>query len=115
MTDNRLPARWPTHAGWTEAGIARATAEVAAATGFVAGVELQRRFLYDRDKTYRVRIEGTLTALPFAFIGSVPSRALLHGLSLREYALVAAVLGTFIAVDRALWRAGLRRYQSASS
>jgi hypothetical protein len=64
MTDNRLPARWPTHAGWTETDLARATAEVAAATGFVAGVELQRRFLYDRNKTYRVRIEGTLNGTP---------------------------------------------------
>lgn len=56
-----------------------------------------------------------LTALPFALIGSVPSRALLQGLSLGEYALVAGVLGTFVGLDVLLWRAGLRRYQSASS
>lgn len=56
-----------------------------------------------------------LTALPFALIGSVPSRALLHGLSFREYLSVAGVLCAFILLDRFLWRAGLRRYQSASS
>ena len=56
-----------------------------------------------------------LTALPFAFIGSVPARALLHGLELHEYALVFGVLGAFLSMDVLLWRAGIRRYQSASS
>lgn len=56
-----------------------------------------------------------LTALPFAFIGSVPARALLHGLRYREYALIAGVLCVFFAGDVVLWRKGLRRYQSASS
>jgi ABC-2 type transport system permease protein len=56
-----------------------------------------------------------LTALPFAFIGSVPARALLHGLEAWEYALLVAVLVGFTAMNTYLWRAGLRRYQSASS
>lgn len=56
-----------------------------------------------------------MTGLPFAFIGSVPARALLHGLSGSEYVLIAVVLLAFYLVDRFLWRAGLRRYQSASS
>ena len=56
-----------------------------------------------------------LTALPFAFIGSIPSRALLHGLQTWEYVLVAVVLTTFTALNTVLWRMGLRRYQSASS
>ncbi len=56
-----------------------------------------------------------LTALPFAFIGSVPARALLHGLRWDEYVLIAVVLTAFFFVNRALWRRGLRRYQSASS
>lgn len=56
-----------------------------------------------------------LTALPFAFIGSVPARALLHGLQTWEYALVASVLVGFTCFNTLLWRAGLRRYQSASS
>lgn len=56
-----------------------------------------------------------LTALPFAFIGSVPARALLHGLSPREYLLVFGVLSTFLAFNTWAWRAGLKRYQSASS
>jgi ABC-2 type transport system permease protein len=56
-----------------------------------------------------------LSLLPFAFIGSVPARALLHGLEPREYLLIFLVLGSFAALDALLWRAGLRRYQSASS
>jgi ABC-2 type transport system permease protein len=56
-----------------------------------------------------------LSFLPFAFIGSVPARALLHGLTPREYGWVALVLGSFLAADITLWRRGLRRYQSASS
>lgn len=56
-----------------------------------------------------------LTALPFAFIGSVPARALLHGLSWREYLILGAVLSAFLLMNSILWRAGLRRYQSASS
>jgi len=55
------------------------------------------------------------TVLPFAFIGSVPARALLHGLSLDEYALVFGVFTFFFLVDRHLWIKGLKRYQSASS
>lgn len=56
-----------------------------------------------------------LTGLPFAFIGSVPARALLHGLATWEYYLIAGVLSTFFVADALLWRMGLRRYQSASS
>lgn len=56
-----------------------------------------------------------LTFLPFAFIGSVPARALLKGLAPWEYGLIAGVLSCFFVVDALLWRAGLRRYQSASS
>ncbi|MBI2711252.1 MAG: ABC-2 family transporter protein [Bdellovibrio sp.] len=63
-------------------------------------------------KTIRYLI---LTALPFAFIGSVPTRALLHGLSLQEYESLAAVLLIFLGLNAVLWKMGLRRYQSASS
>jgi ABC-2 type transport system permease protein len=56
-----------------------------------------------------------LTALPFAFISSVPTRALLHGLHPKEYLNVAAVLLAFWGADTVLWRFGLKRYQSASS
>ncbi|MFN7685387.1 MAG: ABC transporter permease [Oligoflexia bacterium] len=56
-----------------------------------------------------------LSALPFAFIGSIPARALLEGLTLNESLLVAGVLTSFWILNAALWRAGLRRYQSASS
>lgn len=66
--------------------------------------------LYPRVIRYMI-----LTALPFAFIGSVPARALLKGLEFWEYGLIAVVLGTFVVLDTFLWRAGLRRYQSASS
>jgi ABC-2 type transport system permease protein len=56
-----------------------------------------------------------MTALPFAFIGSIPARAVLHGLSNGEYALIATVLVSFFALDTVLWKKGLVRYQSASS
>ncbi len=56
-----------------------------------------------------------LTAFPFAFIGSVPARALLHGLEPREYTLIATVLTSFFILDAFLWKRGLKRYQSVSS
>jgi len=56
-----------------------------------------------------------LSFLPFAFIGSVPTRALLHGLSLREYAWIVVILFSFFIADSVLWKKGLARYQSASS
>lgn len=56
-----------------------------------------------------------LTFLPFAFVGSVPARAVLFGLSTKEYVIVATVLAGFYALNRTLWTRGLKRYQSASS
>ncbi len=56
-----------------------------------------------------------LTALPFAFISSIPARALLHGLKWTEYANVAGVLIAFFILNAILWQTGLKRYQSASS
>ena len=56
-----------------------------------------------------------LTALPFAFIGSVPARALLHGLQAWEYLALVLVLLGFFTLNTILWRKGLKRYQSASS
>ncbi len=56
-----------------------------------------------------------MTLLPFAFIGSVPARALLYGLESSESLHLLLVLGGFLLVNRFLWRQGLKRYQSASS
>lgn len=56
-----------------------------------------------------------LTLLPFAFIGSVPARALLYGLETWEYVCVFGVLTFFFSLNTFLWRQGLKRYQSASS
>lgn len=56
-----------------------------------------------------------LTALPFAFIGSIPTRAVLHGLEPIEICSILAVLTFFFVMNRLLWKAGLRRYQSVSS
>ena len=56
-----------------------------------------------------------LTALPFAFISSIPARALLHGLHWTEYANVVGVLVAFTVLNAILWQMGLQRYQSASS
>jgi ABC-2 type transport system permease protein len=68
------------------------------------------------DTIYPKFVRYTLmTFLPFAFIGSVPARALLEGLTWTEYAQLATVLTGFFLFNAAAWRAGLRRYQSASS
>ena len=56
-----------------------------------------------------------LTFLPFAFIGSVPARSMIHGLPAREYFGIIAILIGFFLVNRWLWKRGLMRYQSASS
>lgn len=56
-----------------------------------------------------------LTALPFAFIGSIPARALLKGLEPWEYGLIFGVLSCFTVLNTYLWKQGLKRYQSASS
>ena len=56
-----------------------------------------------------------LTVLPFAFIGSVPARALLGQLPIWGYAGVFTILSLFFVADVALWRRGILRYQSASS
>lgn len=56
-----------------------------------------------------------LTALPFAFIGSVPARAVLIGLTWKEIAGVFGVIVAFGVFDLFWWKRGLKRYQSASS
>jgi ABC-2 type transport system permease protein len=56
-----------------------------------------------------------LTVLPFAFIGSVPARALLYGLDLQEYLRIILVLVSFFFLNSFLWKKALIRYQSASS
>jgi len=56
-----------------------------------------------------------LTLLPFAFVASVPARALLYGLSPLEYFWMVVVLGSFFLIGRIVWFKGLRRYSSASS
>lgn len=56
-----------------------------------------------------------LTVLPFGLIGSLPARALLSGLSGAEWIGLLSVWLIFVATNNALWKAGLRRYTSASS
>jgi len=56
-----------------------------------------------------------LTVLPFAFIASIPARAMLQGLTLGEYLSCGIVLTAFALIDYSLWHRGLRRYSSASS
>ncbi len=68
------------------------------------------------DSIFPVAIRySILTFLPFAFIGSVPTRALLYGLEWKEMATIVFVLAVFFAGNSWLWRRGLKRYQSASS
>lgn len=90
---------------WTERGFALARLYY---TFFTIGTK--------PDVIYPAMIRYTiLTFFPFAFIGSVPARALTQGLQGWEYFWVAFVLVIFFLVNKALWRRGLRRYQSASS
>jgi ABC-2 type transport system permease protein len=58
---------------------------------------------------------SVLTVLPFAFIGSIPAQALTRGIGGYEWVWIISALGGFALFDAWLWRAGLRRYQSASS
>ena len=55
------------------------------------------------------------TALPFAFLGSIPAEVLMGRGNLNTYLLVVAVLAGYALLVNSLWKAGLRRYQSASS
>ena len=55
------------------------------------------------------------TAIPFAFIGSIPAQALMGRLPLSDYFLVAAVLAIYVWFCALFWKKGLKRYQSASS
>ena len=55
------------------------------------------------------------SALPFAFMGSIPSRALTGRANTSDYFLVAGVLAVYVFVAVRLWKKGLQRYQSASS
>ena len=56
-----------------------------------------------------------LTIIPFGFIGSVPARAILQGLTPGEYFRVFGVLVALALVNMRLWKRGMLRYQSASS
>jgi ABC-2 type transport system permease protein len=68
------------------------------------------------DAIYPKAVRYTImTILPFAFIGSVPARAMMEGLSLGETLLVFGVLVGFWFFNRFMWNRGLMRYQSASS
>ena len=55
------------------------------------------------------------TALPFAFLGSVPAETLMGRSPPGIYLLVIGVLAAYSILIAELWKAGLRRYQSASS
>ncbi|MCM0604635.1 MAG: ABC-2 family transporter protein [Xanthomonadaceae bacterium] len=68
------------------------------------------------DVIYPAIVRYTLmTFLPFAFVASVPARALILGLEMKEYAGIATVLLGFLLFNRWAWKSGLKRYQSASS
>ncbi len=55
------------------------------------------------------------TALPFAFMGSIPAQSLMGKLPLSDYFLVVGVLGIYAWCCVLFWKKGLKRYQSASS
>ena len=66
--------------------------------------------LYPKAVRYLIK-----TALPFAFMGSVPAEVLTGRASVEMYGLVFVVLGLYAGLVRFLWGRGLKRYQSASS
>lgn len=55
------------------------------------------------------------TALPFAFIGSIPAQALLGLAKPTDYLLMFLSLSAYAFLSVVLWKKGLKRYQSASS
>lgn len=68
------------------------------------------------DGLYPVAVRMLIkTALPFAFMGSIPARVLTHRGSWTDYVLVISVLIAYSGFVVFLWKRGLRRYQSASS
>ena len=68
------------------------------------------------DGLYPVAVRYLIkTALPFAFLGSIPAIVLTHRGNGSEYALVFGVLAFYVLFLRFIWKLGLRKYQSASS
>ena len=55
------------------------------------------------------------TALPFAFMGSIPAQSLMGKLPASDYFLVVVVLLIYAWFCAIFWKKGLKRYQSASS
>jgi len=65
---------------------------------------------------YGGRLRLVLTyVVPVAFVSTRPARALAHGASFRTLAAAVAVATGAVAVALGVWRAGLRRYTSATS
>jgi ABC-2 type transport system permease protein len=65
---------------------------------------------------YRQPFRFALTyVLPVAFIATIPARALIHGLPPLLLVVSSAIGAAAIGVVLAVWRAGLRRYTSATS
>lgn len=56
-----------------------------------------------------------MTALPFAFIASVPAQTILKGVDTQALTAMGIVFVVLWGLDWYLWRKGLRRYVSASS
>ncbi|MEO5927855.1 MAG: hypothetical protein ABIO72_03995 [Patescibacteria group bacterium] len=56
---NQIVEKTPTHKGLTAGKIAEIIKAISAETGIVVKQEVQRRFLYDPDKTWRVHLEVT--------------------------------------------------------
>lgn len=61
---NAIIEKGATHVGLSKEDVDRIEREVSSETGFAADGEVQRRFIYDPDKTWRVRIRGTFEGKP---------------------------------------------------
>lgn len=61
---NRIVEKYPSHSGFTSEELGEAICHICAETGFKVCNEVQRRFIYNPDKTWRVRFAGTFEGKP---------------------------------------------------
>lgn len=68
MPDNKIIQKFGEFVPWTDERIWKTVEDISAETGFIAGGEVQRRFIYDRNQTWRLRIEGIFNVQPASLL-----------------------------------------------
>ena len=64
MTDNQIVAKYGAHKNLTKNALEKYVGRIKLETGFKPGKEIDRRCIYDPNKTWRVHIEGTYQKKP---------------------------------------------------